>query len=287
MATLGYVGSEGTHLPIQYDLNLYPQGFYPDIYTSQCLTCDAVRPQTAVAPGRWSGINSVRPNQSSNYNAMNAELKTRGWHGLTSQVSYTWSKQMDTFFGESGEGGQHAIGGQWHPNWSYGPSDANHTNRFVAAFTYELPGKTLGKSLGARGDRRLADQLHHHLRIRGAHNHLNGYTQSYDGMGDVPIQTCNGNLARGSRTFTNYFNTNCYVEPAASTDPYYTSQNIFNYAVTRGNEHRNNLTPARNQQLGYGTAKVVPPLRRRPGVAVPCGRVQRLQPHPVAIHRHL
>ena len=34
VATLGYVGSEGTHLPIQYDLNLYPQGFYPDIYTS-------------------------------------------------------------------------------------------------------------------------------------------------------------------------------------------------------------------------------------------------------------
>ena len=31
VATVGYVGSEGTHLPIQYDLNLFPQGFYPDI----------------------------------------------------------------------------------------------------------------------------------------------------------------------------------------------------------------------------------------------------------------
>ena len=37
------------------------------------------------------------------------------------------------------------------------------------------------------------------------------------------------------------FNTDCYAEPAASTDPYYTSQGIFNYAVTRGNEGRNNL----------------------------------------------
>jgi hypothetical protein len=241
VATLGYVGSEGTHLPIQYDLNLYPQGFYPDIYTSECLTCDAARPLTAVAPGRWSGINSVRPDQSNNYNAMNAELKTRGWHSLTSQISYTWSKQMDTFFGESGEGGQHAIGGQWHPNWSYGPSDANHTNRFVAALTYELPGKTLGNHVlrEAIGGWQVNSIVTFES---GAPTTIyNGYTQSYDGMGDVPIQTCNGNLAKGSRTFTNYFNTNCYTEPAASTDPIYTSQGITNYAVTRGNERRNNL----------------------------------------------
>ncbi len=241
VATIGYVGSEGTHVPIQYDLNLQPQGFYPDIYTSQCLTCDAARPLTAVVPGRWSAINSVRPDQSSNYNAMNLELKTRGWRGLTSQVSYTWSKQMDTFFGESGEGGQHAIGGQWHPNWSYGPSDANHTNRFVAAFTYELPGKNLGNHitrevLGGWQVNAIAT-----FESGAPTTIYNGYTQSYDGMGDVPLQSCNANIARGKRTFTNYFDTSCYVEPAASTDPFYTSQNIFNYAVTRGNERRNNL----------------------------------------------
>src|SRR5208283_6189183 len=105
---------------------------------------DAARPQSAVAPGRWGEIDSVRANRSNNYHAMNAELKVRGWHGVTSQVSYTWSKQMDNFFGENGEGGTHAIGGQWHPNWSYGPSDADHTHRFVAAVTYELPGKHVG-----------------------------------------------------------------------------------------------------------------------------------------------
>ncbi len=241
VATLGYVGSEGTHIPIQYDLNLYPQGFYPDIYTSECLTCDAVRPLSATYPGRWSAINSVRPDESSNYNAMNAELKTRGWHGLTSQVSYTWSKQMDTFFGENGESGQHAIGGQWHPQWSYGPSDANHTNRFVAAFTYELPGKSLGNhalryAIGGWQLNSIAT-----FESGAPTTVYNGYTQSYDGMGDVPLQTCNGNIAKSSRTFTQYFNTNCYVEPAASTDPVYTSQGIFNYAVTRGNERRNNL----------------------------------------------
>ncbi len=43
VATLGYVGSESTHLPIQYDLNLFPEGFDPDMNiqlsgTGECLT---------------------------------------------------------------------------------------------------------------------------------------------------------------------------------------------------------------------------------------------------------
>ncbi len=97
VVSIGYVGSEGTHLPIQYDLNLPAQGVY--------LNSDAfyaARPQSSVAPDRWGAVNSVRTNRSNNYNAMNLELKSRGWHGLTAQLSYTWSKQMDNFFGQNG-----------------------------------------------------------------------------------------------------------------------------------------------------------------------------------------
>src|SRR4029453_4423039 len=116
VATIGYVGSGGTKLATQYDLNLPPQGV--------CLHSDAVytgRPLTAVAPDRWDAINAVHHNRSNNYHALNAQLKTQAWHGLTSLVSYTWSKQMDTFFGENAESGVQYIGGQWHPEWSYGP----------------------------------------------------------------------------------------------------------------------------------------------------------------------
>jgi hypothetical protein len=241
VVTVGYVGSEGTHLAIAYDLNLPPEGVY---FTSEAF--NNARPLSAVVPGRWTSITSVRPNQSNNYNAMNVELKARGWRGLTSQVSYTWSKQMDTFFGENGEGNyagaqNQAIGGQWHPQMSYGPSDSNHTNRFVAALTYELPGKRIGN----RPLRELIGgwQINSIATFESGSPTTvwNGYTSSYDYMGDVPIQTCNGNIARGSRTFTQYFNTNCYSEPAASTDPYYVNQGVTNFAVTRGNEGRNDL----------------------------------------------
>ncbi len=242
VATLGYVGSRGTHLPIQYDLNLPAQGTYFDYYGDFL----AARPLSAVSgctttlDCRFSSINTVRSIRSNNYHAMNAELKTRGWRGLTSQVSYTWSKQMDDFFGEGGESGTHALGGQWHPKMSYGPSDADHTHRFVAAFAYELPGKTLGNRLlrEAIGGWQINSIVTFES---GAPTTVyNGATSSYDFMGDVPDRTCNGNLARGSRTFTHYFNTDCYVEPAATT-VYYNGQAIQNFAVHRGNERRNNL----------------------------------------------
>ena len=235
VATVGYVGSEGTKLTTQYDLNLPPQGTYFDYYGD---FLDA-RPLSAVAPGRWGAINAVHHNRSNNYHALNLQLKTQNWHGLTSSILYTWSKQMDTFFGESGESGVQMIGGQWHPGWSYGPSDSNHTNRFVAALMYELPGRHLQNRLlrEAVGGWQLSTITT--FESGAPTTVLNGYTSSYDFMGDVPDRTCNGNLSRGSRTFTHYFNTNCYAEPAP--DPSYFSQGILNFASHRGDERRNNL----------------------------------------------
>jgi hypothetical protein len=219
VATVGHVGSEGTQMAIQYDLNLFPQGIYPDVNVQlsgdgEGLTCDAVRPQTAVAPGRLGAVNSVRPDQSNNYNAMNAELKTRGWHGMTTQVAYVWSRQMGESFGQSGESNnariaKEIIGGQWHPRWSNGPSDANHTHRLAAAVAYELPGKAPGNrplraAIGGWQINSVAT-----FGSGAPTTVFNGYTSPYDGMADFPIQTCNGNLARGSRSITRAFNTAC------------------------------------------------------------------------------
>ena len=229
VATVGYVGSAGTKLTTQYDLNLPPQGTYFDYYGD---FLDA-RPLSAIAPGRWGAINAVHHNRSNNYHALTAQLKTQGWHGLTSVIGYTWSKQMDTLFGESGENGVQVIGGQWHPKWSYGPSDANHTSRFVAALMYELPGRSLAnrflrEALGGWQINTITT-----FESGAPTTVWNGYTSSFDFMGDVPDRTCNGNLSRGSRSFTHYFNTDCYVDPPP--DP------ITGIATHRGNERRNNL----------------------------------------------
>ncbi len=140
---------------------------------------------------------------------------------------------MDTFFGESGENGVQMIGGQWHPEWSYGPSDANHTHRFVAALMYELPGKGLANRFlrEALGGWQISTITT--FESGAPTTVLNGYTSSFDYMGDVPDRTCNGNLSRGARTFTHYFNTDCFVNPPP--DP------LTGIATHRGNERRNNL----------------------------------------------
>lgn len=228
VATLGYVGSEGTKLATQYDLNLPQQGVYlnSDEYYN-------ARPLTTIAPDRWDSIWAVHHNRSNNYNAMTAELKTRAWHGVTSEINYVWSKQMDTFFGESGEAGIQAIGGQWHPGWSYGPSDANHTNRFVAAIMYQLPGRNLSNRFLREAVGGWQINTITTFESGSPVTIFNGYTSSFDYMGDVPDQVCNGNLSRGDRTFTHYFDTSCYVEPPP--DP------ITGIATHRGNERRNNL----------------------------------------------
>jgi len=237
VGTVGYVGSRGTHLPIQYDLNLPAEGVY--LNSEQFY---AARPLTSVAPDRWGAINTVAPNRSNSYHALNVEMKVRNWHGLTSQFSYAWSKQMDNFFGQNGEGGTHALGNQWHPDWSYGPSDANHTHRFVAAITYALPGASLHNRLLREAIGGWQINAISTFETGSPTTVWNGYTNSYDYMGNVPIRTCNGNLPRGDRTFTRYFDTSCFTEPAASTDPALVAQGITNFAVTRGNESRNSLT---------------------------------------------
>jgi hypothetical protein len=229
VASVGYVGSKGTKLPIQYDLNLPKQG----VYLNSDEFYDA-RPLTPIAPDRWDSILAVHHNRSNNYNALTTQLKTQQWHGLTSIISYVWSKQMDTFFGENGESGVQAIGGQWHPEWSYGPSDANHTNRFVAALLYELPGKNLSNRFlrEAVGGWQLNTITT--FESGSPVTVYNGYTSSFDYMGDVPDQTCNGNLSRGDRTFTHAFNTDCFTEPAPNP--------VTGIALHRGDERRNQIS---------------------------------------------
>ena len=239
VAKIGYLGSRGTHLySFNRDLNLPPEGRYfndEEYYQA--------RPLTQIAPGRWEDITTVVTDRSNNYHALSAELQTRAWHGLTSRLAYTWSKQMDNAFGEQMDiHTGHVLGGQWHPDWSYGPSDANHTHRLTAAFTYQLPGESMANRWlkTAIGGWQLSGIAT--FETGTPFTVWNGYTSSYDHMGDVPFRTCNGNLSRSDRTPFRYFDTGCFTEPAASTDPQYTDQGINNLAVSRGNESRNVLT---------------------------------------------
>ena len=229
VVSVGYVGSKGTKLTTQDDINLPPPGVYlneEDFYQA--------RPLSQQYPDRWGAIYAVHHDRNNNYNALIAQFKTQNWHGVTSQLGYTWSKQLDTFFGENGESGTNAgIGGEWHRNWAYGPSDADHPHRYVGTVLYAIPAprlsnRLLHETLGGWQLNTIAT-----FETGSPFTVWNGYTSSFDYMGDVPNRTCNGNLSRGSRSFTHAFDTKCFVEP--DPDP------NTGIALSRGNERRNSL----------------------------------------------
>jgi len=78
---LGYVGSEGRKLNIMTNIN----------------AADALGVRPFVGAGTLTPGTSCKKNSigTSNYNALQATYRLRTWHGLTTQLGYTWSHSLD------------------------------------------------------------------------------------------------------------------------------------------------------------------------------------------------
>jgi len=119
---LGYVGSKGTHLVRLLDLN------QPD--------STGTRPN-----GGYGAIDSLSPVTSSNYNALQATLRSRSWHGLSGFAGYTFSKSLD----DASDGIDYNFATVAFPQNGHdlaaerGPSNFDARHRFTAAFTYQVP----------------------------------------------------------------------------------------------------------------------------------------------------
>jgi hypothetical protein len=147
---IGYVGSEGRRLRDLVDINQAGLGseFVSVPYNST--TCPAASSgATPTSPGNdqqcsrpyygqypnYGVINQIQSNGTSNYNSLQATLRIASWHGLTSQVMYTWSHSLDEF-------SQLTL---WNPQNSlcekcqYGNSDFDVRNTAITYFTYMIP----------------------------------------------------------------------------------------------------------------------------------------------------
>jgi hypothetical protein len=131
---IGYVGSEGRKLNIVSNINQPTANGFP--------VPNALLPVTT-----FNGVNVVYPFPNfgnilqlntigtSNYNALQTVLKLRAWHGLTSQVAYTWSHSLD----DISQYREPVLDDTYNPRIDYGNSDFDTRHLFTIDFTYDVP----------------------------------------------------------------------------------------------------------------------------------------------------
>src|ERR1700676_1030875 len=118
---IGYVGSSAHKLSVMQNINQAPLAGGP-------------RPFATQYPA-YGDINQLNSVGDSNYNSLQTTLKLRSWHGLTSQIAYTWGHELD-FVSEyrgvipldsTNLKAEHVNG------------DYSRRNSFTASFVYDVP----------------------------------------------------------------------------------------------------------------------------------------------------
>ncbi len=124
---VGYVGTKGTHLLGDVDINQPTEATRLANPTSDV---NAIRPYLG-----YGAITARLPVFTSNYNSLQVSLNRRFSRGLTLEVGYTWSKFLDTNpFDRS-----LAVYDTYDYKQSYGPSTLNTPQMLVVSYVYDLP----------------------------------------------------------------------------------------------------------------------------------------------------
>jgi hypothetical protein len=124
---VGYVGTKGTHLLGDVDIN---QPTVAARLANPNADVNAIRPYLG-----YGAITARIPAFTSNYNSLQVSLNRRFSRGLTLGVAYTWSRLLTTNpFDRS-----LATYNTYDYKQSYGPSTLNTPQMLVVSYVYELP----------------------------------------------------------------------------------------------------------------------------------------------------
>lgn len=134
---VGYVGSIGIKLFQFLDINQPSQA----VITATDLACDCINSYSV--PRNYPNffyLNQEKTSANSNYNALQASLRTSGWHGLSSQVNFVWSHSIDTASDlEDFEPNEAQPQNSTVPAADRGNSSFDIRRRFTWNFVYQFP----------------------------------------------------------------------------------------------------------------------------------------------------
>jgi hypothetical protein len=124
---VGYVGTKGTHLLGDIDLN---QPTVAARLADPTADVNAIRPYLG-----YGAINDRATVYTSNYNSLQVSLNRRFSKGLTLELGYTWSKLLTTNPYDRGLSAYDT----YDLKQSYGPSVLNTPQMLVVSYVYDLP----------------------------------------------------------------------------------------------------------------------------------------------------
>jgi hypothetical protein len=129
---LSYVGTKGTHLWADYDLNA-PIYDYSKSLSDNQQSYDARRPRQ-----QYQSLTMLFAGLNQSYNSLQVSVNKRFKHGISNQLAYTWSKNMD-YMSSNYEVTSNAIPDPFNYFQFRGPSDFDHRHRFVDSFVWQIP----------------------------------------------------------------------------------------------------------------------------------------------------
>ncbi|MGB2625669.1 MAG: TonB-dependent receptor [Candidatus Acidiferrum sp.] len=132
---IGYVGSVGHKLSVMQNINQIPFSPLCATAANPALLPQCARPYAAEYPN-FGDINELNSDGNSNYNSLQTTFRIRQWHGLTSQVTYTWGHTLDDV---TEYRGVIPLDSLTSLKQEYGNSDFDTRNSFAGQATYLIP----------------------------------------------------------------------------------------------------------------------------------------------------
>ncbi|HEX3351416.1 MAG TPA: TonB-dependent receptor [Terriglobales bacterium] len=129
---IGYVGSEGRKLSTMLNINQLgasPAGQFAAQYPNA------------------GSIVQLNSNGTSNYNSLQTTLRIRSFHGLSTQLSYTWAHALDVMSEYRGV----IPLDSYNLKAEYGNGDFDTRHNFTTSLTYDVPGSSHGPRILTHG----------------------------------------------------------------------------------------------------------------------------------------
>jgi hypothetical protein len=139
VGVLQYVGSAGWNQSDERAINTLPLA---DLTDRAAVASGTPSNPYRVFPG-YAGINQVESATSQNYNSLQAGLRIENKHGLTAQLSYTWSHEIDIQSGDLGStnvaGSSGSVSDPFNLKYDRGSGVLDRRHIFSANYDYQLP----------------------------------------------------------------------------------------------------------------------------------------------------